>query len=92
MMRVVKDDSVLRKHLVLTILSIVLLVFLLYGCSSNTADTTPTPDPSIVWSDDFEDGDMDGWLQDLNPGEFFFANEGMLTSGPDRAGDIYHES
>jgi len=81
-----------RKQIFLTIFSMVLLFFLLCGCSSTTADMAPTPDLTIVWSDDFEDGEIEDWGQDLNPGTSFFVEEGVLTSGPERAGDIYHES
>ena len=81
-----------RNPFFLAIFSMIVLIFLLCSCSSNTADMTPTPDLTIVWSDDFEDGEIEDWGQDLNPGTFFFVEEGVLTSGPDRAGDIYHES
>jgi len=37
-----EDDSMKRKHLVLTNLSMVLLMSLLIGCNSTTADMTPT--------------------------------------------------
>ena len=81
-----------RKNFVLAILAMALFMFVLVGCSSVPIDTTPTPDLSIVWTDDFDDGDMEGWGQDLNPGIFFFVEEGVLNSGPGRAGDIYHKS
>jgi hypothetical protein len=76
-----------RNYNFLTILALILLMIPLFGC-----EAAPTPDPSIVWSDDFEDGEMEDWGQDLNPGTFFFVEEGVLHAGPDRAGDIYHES
>ena len=53
-----------RKYLFLSILLLVLLPFVMIGCSSNPteatptqAEPTPTSDLSIVWSDDFEDDD-----------------------------------
>ena len=63
-----------RKHLVLSVLSLFLLLSLFYGCS---AYKTPTPDPSIVWADDFEDGDTEGW-DEYSSGKYFFVNEGVL--------------
>ena len=80
-----------RKHLVLSILSLFLLLSLSYGCS---ADMTPS-DPSIVWADDFEDGDTEGW-DEYSSGKYFFVNEGVLfsvlTTSPYKRGDIGHES
>jgi len=75
-----------RKHHHLTILAMVLLVFLFSGC-----DPAITPDPSIVWSDDFEDGDIEGW-DDLNPAGVISVVDGVLTIGPKRAGDMQHPS
>ena len=66
-----------RKHLFLTILSIVLLTILLLGCGS-----TPTPDPSIVWSDDFEDGDTEGWEEvEGEVRDEYSVDEGILSFG-----------
>ena len=78
-----------RKYLVLTLLLLVISVFFLSGCSPGSANVTPTPDPSVVWSDDFEDGDFEGWEED-DPG--WYVNDGVLTSGPDAANPIIHES
>ena len=44
-----------RKNIFLTISAMVLFAVFISGCGS-----TPTPDPSIVWSEDFEDGDREG--------------------------------
>ena len=74
------------KHRILTILSMVLLAILLIGCAS-----TPTPDPSIVWSDDFEDGDKEGWM-DYSTGARFFVEEGVLNNDESSDGITYHES
>ena len=62
----------------------VLMAIVLYGCTSS-----PTPDPSIAWSDDFEDGNTEGWerYQNVN----ISVNEGVLTSGAN-SGAIWHES
>ena len=79
-----------RKHLVLSILLMALLMFLFSACSSFTADMTPTPDLSIVWVDDFEDGNTEGWEVYGNVTDF--VNEGVLTTGPNVQGVIYHES
>ena len=49
---------------------------------------TPYPTLSIVWSDDFEDGDYDGW----EAGGSIYVNEGALTVGPDMHGDIARRS
>jgi hypothetical protein len=78
-----------RKHLVLTLLLLVLSLSFNSGCGSGSANVTPTPDPSIVWADDFEDGDYEGWEED-DPG--WYVKEGVLTSGPDSANPIIHES
>jgi len=78
-----------RKHLVLTILLLVISLSFNSGCGSGSANVTPTPDPSIVWADDFEDGDYEGWEED-DPG--WYVKEGVLTSGPDSANPIIHES
>jgi hypothetical protein len=55
-----------RKYIFLTIVVMVFLLSLLVGCSSTPAETTPTPDTSIVWSDDCEDGDTEGWVDCIN--------------------------
>jgi hypothetical protein len=85
-----------RKHFFLPILSMALLSIAVIGCSSTPteptstqAEPTPTPDQSIVWADDFEDGDTAGWRQDS--GKVFFVTDEVLTTGP-TGGDIYHES
>jgi hypothetical protein len=52
---------------------------------------TLTPDISIVWSDDFNDGDADGW-EGNHLGEHFFVVDGVLATGPDGSGDISHVS
>ena len=65
------------KHRILTILLMFLLAILIIGCAS-----TPTPDTSIVWSDDFEDGDMEGWEDFSNmsaPSDFYTVDGGNLT-------------
>jgi hypothetical protein len=51
---------------------------------------TPTPDTSIVWADDFEDGIIDDWEEDT-PGTYF-VNQGVLTSGPKYPDPLIHES
>lgn len=50
-----------------------------------------TPDPSIVWFDNFEDGDWDGWLTH-GPDVDFYVNKGVLVAGPNNGGAISHES
>jgi len=74
-----------RKPLFLTIFAMVLLTFLIFGCGS-----TPTPDPSIVWSDDFEDGDTDGWEEPFSDGEYS-VHEGVLIT-TDNGDILMHES
>lgn len=56
-------------------------------------EVPPSPDPelSIVWSDDFEDGDFADW-EEVGSTGFYYVNEGVLTVGPDSAGDIVHRS
>jgi hypothetical protein len=80
-----------HKRLVLSILSMALLIFLLFGCSSIAAEMTPTPDLSIVWTEDFDDGDLSGW-EIFTPRDVFYVEEGVLMSGPETGGDILHES
>ncbi len=86
-----------RKLIFLTIIAMVVLISLLVGCSSTPAETTPTPDTSIVWSDDFEDGDTEGWEEILSASEYsymgvsdYFVKDGILNF-PD-GGDIIHPS
>jgi hypothetical protein len=82
---------VTRKYYSLTIIAMVLLFSLLVGCSSTPSELTPTPDTSIVWSEDFEDGDMEGW-EIISPRDVFYVEEGVLMSGPQTGGDMQHES
>ena len=86
-----KEDSMKGIHLIPTSLFFILMMLLCSACSAAVEKSTPTPDFTIVWSDDFEDGDKAGW-QEYNPGEFFFVKDGVLTVGPERAGDIGHIS
>jgi len=53
-------------------------------------EVPPTPDPasSIVWADDFEDGDFADWEVEGS----VYVNEGALVVGPDSAGIITHRS
>ena len=55
-------------------------------------EVPPTPDPalSIVWSDDFEDGDFADWVEGYTG--TIYVNEGVLTIGPDSAGVTAHRS
>ena len=75
-----------RKRFSLITISVTLLTFLLLGCSSTSERMTPTPDTSIVWSDDFDDGDTDGWEPGWRRGEYSVDN-GVLsfTTGADVA-------
>ena len=79
-----------RKYFVLSLLLLALALFLFSACSPTAADMTPTPDTSIVWADDFEDGEIEDWeiFGDVD----VFVNEGVLTTGPNVRGVIYHES
>jgi hypothetical protein len=84
--------------LLISVISV--LVILLYGCSPII---TATPDPSIAWADDFEDGDIEDWVEPT-PGRYFFVHEGVLravlttniyrsgTLGFYRTGILGHES
>jgi hypothetical protein len=81
-----------RKLIFLTIIAMVVLMSLLVGCSSTPAETTPTPDTSIVWSDDFEDGDTEGWERwGSSKDEDFSVSEGILSFGSN-GGIIRHPS
>jgi hypothetical protein len=79
----------LQQHILMTIVGILGLP-LLTGCSAATsdADLTTDPAPSIVWSDDFEDGNLDGW-EIFYAGNFWVDN-GVLSSKTE--GDLYHLS
>ncbi len=63
-------------------MTILLQSFLLLSCAA-------PPDPSIVWSDDFEGKELDGWDTWFQNGRFYI-DDGVLTST--RAGDVYHAS
>jgi hypothetical protein len=78
-----------RKYFVLSLLLLALVLFPCSACSPTAADMTPTPDTSIVWEDDFEDGDIEDWetYGDVKVS----VNEGVLTTGPNVRGVIYHE-
>ena len=67
------------KHSFLAVLAITLIIFLLVGCNSTPAEMSPTPDPSIVWSDDFEDGDTEGWEEEGEIGDEFTVVDGQLS-------------
>jgi len=83
-----------HKYFSLTIIVMVLLLMLLVDCSSTPAEMTPTPDMSIIWSDDFEDGDKEGWMEDFayQANNSFFVEEGVLNNDELSYGIIYHES
>ena len=69
-------------RLLLIFITILLQSFLLLGCAA-------PPDPSIVWSDDFDGKALDGWEPLFQNGRFFI-DDGVLTAT--RAGDVYHSS
>lgn len=48
-------------------------------------------DPSIVWADSFGDGELDGWYMDKSEMNFYII-DGKLMAGPDKGGEISHES
>lgn len=77
-----------RRILIIIVANVV--VYILSGCRSaseeQVIETEPTP--SIVWSDDFEDGNLDGW--DIFYQGNFVAENGALSSKGE--GDIYHLS
>jgi hypothetical protein len=75
-----------RKYIFLTIVVMVFLLSMLVGCSSTPAETTPAPDTSIVWSDDFEDGDTEGWVDCINSPpapDDYSVRDGALTFNAD---------
>jgi hypothetical protein len=82
-----QEETMTRKRLFLTSMVMVLVSILFLGC-----DSTLMSDPSIVWSDDFGDGDTEGWEEmDLVSGDEFSVNEGILSFG-NVGGDIRHPS
>lgn len=71
-------------------LFLILVILVLAGCSPT--DKTSTPDSSIVWSDDFEDGDTEGWEEfDGETGDEYSVEDGKLAFGY-IGGDIIHPS
>jgi hypothetical protein len=72
-----------RKYLIMATFVFVLVAILISGCGAE-----PTPDPSIVWSDDFEDGDTEEWEQTMGDDEYL-VTDGVLTFGK-MGGDIRH--
>lgn len=74
-----------RKQFFLTIV-VALMLILILGCGS-----TPNPDPSIVWSDDFEDGDTEGWEQMGGVNEHF-VSDGVVHFGSSGGGIYYRNS
>jgi hypothetical protein len=81
-----EEDSMTHKRLFISIFVLVLISILISGCGSTT-----TPDPSVVWSDDFEDGDTDGWEQMLGNKEHF-VSEGAVNFGSGGGAIIYPNS
>ena len=66
-----------HKHLTPIIIMIGLFTIFQSGCGQDS-----TPDPSIVWADDFEDGDTAGWQDHtMNTGDTYSMNEGFLSFG-----------
>jgi hypothetical protein len=71
----------IRKPLSFFVFLLILGVILLTSCSSR--------DKSIVWSDDFDDGDLEGWETWWKKG-FYSTDDGVLSIKT--GGDLYHES
>lgn len=74
-----KSTNILRMGVKFIIL--ILGPFLLLGCG--------TKDESIVWSDNFNDGDLEGWEPWWQKG-LYSAENGVLSIKT--GGDLYHES
>jgi len=70
------------KQFFLVIIIAIIISSFLSGCSS-------VEDDSIVWSDDFEDGELDGWDVWWQKG-IYSIDDGILTIKT--GGDLYHES
>ena len=60
-----EEETVVRRAFLLPGFLLILLLSLLTSC--NPTEMTPTQDSSIVWSDDFEDGDTEGWEDSRDP-------------------------
>lgn len=71
-------------------MSVTLLVLLLAACSSSAGKVPVTPDPSIVWSDDFEDGDAEGWETWWREGPYTVKRGELTFTG--EGGDVAHSS
>lgn len=71
-----------HKQFFLHLIYVIILMSLLIACSSSE-------DASIVWSDDFDDGDLDGWDVWYQKG-LYSVDDGVLTIKT--GGDLYHKS
>jgi hypothetical protein len=85
-----KEAIMKREKYILNIMTVTLLAFILAACSSTSGKVPVTPDASVVWSDDFEDGDADGWTSFWVGGEHPVKN-GELTFA-EGGGDVAHPS
>jgi hypothetical protein len=55
-----------HKHFQFSIFIMALMASLIFGC-----DSSASPDTSIVWSGNFENGGMEGWEEGDLPGDEF---------------------
>jgi hypothetical protein len=74
----------------LIILSVTLLAVMLAACSSTAGKVPVTHDASVVWSDDFDDGDADGWETFWREGEYVVKRGELTFTG--EGGDVAHSS
>jgi hypothetical protein len=73
----------MRLKITLPLTGIALSAILITNCvqveqPTVTTEPSPTPDTSIVWSEDFEDGDWEGWEIGSTSGGEFFIEDGVL--------------
>jgi hypothetical protein len=78
----IKEAFMTLKQFFLNLIYAILLMCLFIACSSSE-------DASIAWSDDFDDGDLDGWDVWYQKG-LYSVDDGVLTIKT--GGDLYQES
>jgi len=70
-----KSNDIAKVFMLISIVGV-----LIVGCNQVVSEPPPTPDVSLVWSDDFEDGTLDGWERLSIQGGDFVIEEGALKA------------
>jgi hypothetical protein len=72
------------------LMTLTLLVLMLAAFSATSGKVPILLDPSVVWSDDFEDGDAEGWETFWRAGEYVVKRGELTFTG--EGGDVAHTS